>query len=86
MPLNGASEEILKKKGITYYKDEKAQIIFIPKSEIEKIGDYTIRTLATPVTASIDVAGAVVVFVGEQMVDIWNKGWPRDSGAFIFDR
>ena len=61
---NRISEQDLKSKGIDYYKDEKLNVIYCPKSSIRKLGDYTIRVLATPVTVSVDAAGAAIVVVG----------------------
>lgn len=58
------SEQDLKRKGISYHKDEKWNLIYCPKSSIRKLGDYTIRALATPVTVTVDAAGAAIVVVG----------------------
>jgi len=46
---------------IAYRVDENTGRIFIKKSSLRKLGDYTIRTLATPFTIVIDAATALTV-------------------------
>ena len=55
------TEEELQAKGITYYRSKTHDIYFVKKSSVRRLGDYTIRTLGTPITLTMDVTGGIVV-------------------------
>lgn len=52
-------------RGVEYRCDKAAGDVYIPKSQLHKLGDYTLRALATPITVTLDAAtiicGAVLV-------------------------
>lgn len=49
-------------RNIEYRRDNATGDIYIPKSQLHKLGDYTIRVLATPITVTLDtVKGAMVI-------------------------
>ena len=63
------SENSLKQKGLKYYTDDSKTLFFVEKSKLQKITDYTIRTLGTPVTVALDAATTIaVVGVGVYVV------------------
>ena len=64
---SGVGEQQLAEKQIPYSKWKDGYLI--PKSKVKKLGDYTIRTLATPITVTIDAATTVVV-VGVVLVSL----------------
>ena len=51
----------LNDRGIKYRVDQATNRVFVAKSSLRKLGDYTIRTLATPLTIVIDTASTLVV-------------------------
>ncbi len=56
------SEEELKEKGVEYYIADDGNYYYIRTSGVEKLRNYTFRTLATPFTVTIDAV--TVVFIG----------------------
>lgn len=55
---------------IDYIADPKTGELFVPQSQMRKVGNYTVRILATPVTVALDLAGvAVMIVVGAFMED-----------------
>lgn len=61
MPEANISERVLQDKHLKYYKDDKAQVYYVEKSSLRKLGDYSIRMFAVPVTVIIDAAPAILV-------------------------
>jgi hypothetical protein len=55
--------ELIEKK-IAYYKNDETASFYIEKNTFQKFQDYSIRTLATPVTVALDTATIMVVAVG----------------------
>ena len=53
-------------KGVEYQIDNSTGDIYIPKSQLHKLGDYTIRVLATPIAIAVtlDAVGGVTVICG----------------------
>jgi hypothetical protein len=58
------SESELQKSGLTYRKDDRHGVYYVEKSGLRRLGDYTIRFFATPVTVVLDAAPAIVVIGG----------------------
>ena len=58
------TEEELIEKNIKYFKDDESKSFYIEKSTFQKFRDYSVRTLATPVTVVLDTATIMVVAVG----------------------
>ncbi|MDD5676873.1 MAG: hypothetical protein PHW60_02650 [Kiritimatiellae bacterium] len=44
-----------------YYKDDQAKVYYVGKSSLRKLGDYSIRMFAVPVTVVLDAAPAILV-------------------------
>ena len=66
-PKSTISTNDLAAKGVQYLVDAHTGDIFIPKSQLHKLGDYTIRVLATPITVTLDavaVAGGITITCG----------------------
>ena len=61
MPEANVSKRVLQDKHLKYYKDDKAQVYYVEKSSLRKLGDYSIRMFAVPVTVIIDAAPAIIV-------------------------
>ena len=59
------TEQQLIDKKIPYHESngELGKGYLIPKSKVRQMGDYTIRTLATPVTVTLDVVSVVAPLV-----------------------
>jgi hypothetical protein len=55
------SEDEIKAKNIKYYKNDKEKVYYIEKSNLRKLGDYSLRLLLTPITVPIDAATYIVV-------------------------
>lgn len=64
-------------KGIKYRVGKVSGDIYIPKSQMRKMGDYTIRVLGTPVAATLDAAGGATIFVGAILVGEMASQWER---------
>ena len=72
------TEQQLIDKKIPYYKwtDKFGDGYLIPQSKARKLGDYTIRFLATPFTVAIDAA-TVVVVVGHGFLGSMSERGPN---------
>ena len=57
------TEESLKNRGVKYevYSDERGKGYLIEKTGLQKMGDYHLRMLGTPVTLVLDGASSVAV-------------------------
>lgn len=72
---NIANEKRLEAGGLDYRVDNERGLIYVEKNKLQKTRDYTIRTLATPVTVVFDAAstivivGAAVYVLGHQVPD-----------------
>ena len=68
MKLTPDSEKHLHLHKLQYLVDAKRNVIYVEKSKIQKLGDYAVRTLATPVTVTLDATTSIaiigVVFYG----------------------
>ena len=63
IPANQITEAELKKRGIEYEKCEgMLQGYLVRKSKMQRLRDYTVLTLATPITVALDGAFVVVCF------------------------
>jgi len=58
------SESELRERGVDYRKDDEHGVYYVEKSSLRRLGDYSIRFFATPVTIVLDVAPAIVVVGG----------------------
>ncbi|MEI6515342.1 MAG: hypothetical protein WCO77_05135 [bacterium] len=56
VPSSESTEANLQSKGVEYkrYKSDQLDGYLVKKSSLRKIGDVTIRALATPITVTID--------------------------------
>ena len=70
------TEEQLIGSGIAYKEDKRTGRLFVPKNGMQKFKDYTVRVLATPVTVTLDAAGAAAVVVVVVSCG-WQRGWMR---------
>ena len=61
MPEANISERVLQDRHLKYHKDDQAQVYYVEKSSLRKLGDYSIRMFAVPVTVIIDAAPAILV-------------------------
>ena len=61
VPEANISERVLQDKHLKYYKDDKAHVYYVEKSSLRKLGDYSIRMFAVPVTVILDAAPAILV-------------------------
>jgi hypothetical protein len=64
IPQNEVSESELRDSGLKYRKDDRQGLYYVEKSGLRRLGDYTIRFFATPVTVVLDAAPAIVVIGG----------------------
>ena len=55
--------EQLEAEGVNFYLNERNGRLYVEKSGMSRFANYTVRTLATPVTVVVDAAGTVVVVV-----------------------
>ena len=62
-------------KGIEYRVDESTGDIFIPKSQLHKLGDYTIRVLATPFAVTLDAVGGATIICGAILIGGLSSEW-----------
>lgn len=51
-------------RGVEYRYHEATGDIYIPKSQLHKLGDYTLRALATPITVTLDAVGMTTIVCG----------------------
>lgn len=63
VPQSEVSESELQAPGVSYHKDDQQGVYYVEKTNLRRLGDYTIRALAAPATVVID-AGTVIVVVG----------------------
>jgi len=54
------TEQVLQSKGIAFERDPDGTL-YMEKSDLRKLADYTLRAFGTPVTIALDAATAVVV-------------------------
>src|ERR1035437_10424022 len=80
VPEAKISERVLQDKHLKYYKDDKAQVYYVEKSSLRKLGDYSIRMFAVPVTVIIDAAPAILV-VGTIAAIVMGKGNVSGPGS-----
>lgn len=72
------SEATLKEKGIRYERYDEGGYFLVEKTSVQKLKDYGVRLLATPVTVALDAAtAAVVVGVAVLYMD-FNRGVNAD--------
>ncbi len=64
VPQSEVSEAELREQGVNYRKDDEHGVYYVEKSNFRRLGDYTIRFFATPVTVVLDAAPAIVVIGG----------------------
>jgi hypothetical protein len=64
IPQSEVSESELQESGLKYRKDDRQGLYYVEKSGLRRLGDYTIRFFATPVTVVLDAAPAIVVIGG----------------------
>ena len=62
-------------KGVEYRIDTPTGDIYIPKGQLHKLGDYTIRVLATPVAVTLDAVGGVTVICGAILLGGFSNEW-----------
>jgi len=58
---NIENETKLEAGGLEYCVDNERGLIYVEKNKLQKARDYTIRTLATPVTVAFDAATTIVI-------------------------
>lgn len=63
------TEEELIAKGLTYLSSEDGEFFYVGKSLIEKLGDYTLRLLGTPIAVALDAAMILVVGTVSMTID-----------------
>lgn len=56
-----ASLEYIERHRLKFYEDDERAVYFVEKNRLEKFRDYTVRTLATPITFAADAATTIVV-------------------------
>jgi hypothetical protein len=61
VPQSEVSEAELREKGVDYRKDDAHGVYYVEKSSLRRLGDYSIRFFAAPVTVVLDAATAIVV-------------------------
>ena len=66
--VDDIDREKLDKKGVRYkyIEHEYGRGYMVEKSEVQKLCDYTVRTLATPVTVVIDCV-PLIIYVGAML-------------------
>jgi len=58
---NKISESELQERKVSYRKDDERGLYYVEKTSLRRLGDYTLRALAAPVTVVLDAAMAIVV-------------------------
>lgn len=61
VPQTDVSEAELRERGIDYRRDDTQGLYYVEKSNIRRLGDYSIRFFATPITVALDAVPAIVV-------------------------
>lgn len=59
--MDNITEDELKEKELRYYKDYTYHVYYVEKTGIEKLKDYSLRLIGTPVTVVIDAASVILV-------------------------
>lgn len=54
------TEQELQAKKMDFIKDDENSSYYVPKSNMRKLSEYSIRLLATPVTVAVDTAIIVI--------------------------
>lgn len=76
-------------RGIEYRCCDATGDVYIPKSQLHKLGDYTLRALATPITVTLDAAtiicgavlvGAVTSSYTSSPTDPWGRPLDETTG------
>jgi len=79
MPQSPATERFLAEHKLQSIKDDPHGLYFVEKSRLRKFKDYTIRTLGTPVTVTLDAATTVLVVGAAGWLIV--HGWmPMEGG------
>jgi len=55
------SEAYLKEHHLKFFREDHKKMFYVEKNGLQKFKDYTIRTLATPVTLTLDATTTIVV-------------------------
>lgn len=59
VPQDEVSESELQESGVSYRKDDEHGLYYVEKSSLRRLGDYSMRACATPVTVCLDVAPVI---------------------------
>ena len=82
VPQSEVSESELQKSGVDYRKDDEHGVYYVEKSSLRRLGDYTIRACATPVTVCLDVAPVITCIV----TVAWLENLANQSGGAHLDQ
>jgi hypothetical protein len=63
MARNDPTRTYIDKHGLRFYDDAEHDLFLVEKSDLQKFTDYTIRTLGTPITVTLDAAATAAVIV-----------------------
>ena len=55
------SEAELQARGVRYGKDDERGLYYVEKTKLQRLGDYSVRFFATPVTVVLDTATVIVI-------------------------
>ena len=58
---NKTNEDELKAKELSYWVDPQRGLLYVEKTRLQKLTDYVIRTVGTPVTVAVDAATSIAV-------------------------
>ena len=68
------SQQDLERRHLHFIVDDEKDVFYVEKNGIQKLRDYTIRTLGTPVAVTIDAAATIVVIgIGIAVLPYYNQ-------------
>ncbi len=60
IPYSEISEQELRDRNIDFIKDDAHSSYYVPKTNMQKLTEYSIRLFATPVTVAVDAAAIII--------------------------